>query len=61
MKIEVESYTTEANVKVLTQSCPNGVGCKVGSMVCARCPKFQKRDSGFVYCSHGRKKKGGKR
>jgi hypothetical protein len=57
VKIPVESYTTEANVRVLTKPCPYGVECKVGSMVCSRCQKFQKKQDGLVYCKAGRGKK----
>jgi hypothetical protein len=57
MKIPVECYTTDSNVRILTKECPNGMSCKVGSILCARCPNYQKRDMGFVYCKAGRKRR----
>mgnify|MGYP003612724922 FL=1 len=50
MKIKADGYMSN-NVRVLTTECPHGEGCKVGSLTCSRCPKYQKRDGEYVYCS----------
>lgn len=47
-----------AALRTVLNECPHGEGCKVGSLTCSRCPKYQKRDGDIVYCKAGRKKKG---